>query len=150
MLLRYLGNRRFPRWSGPLIGGLVGGYVGLRNLVNPGGLPIGWMVLGGVLIGGFAGSLAILLDPKRTENLSEGLPDHLTGANQVPAGFVGRVLALFGLMLCWFPFIGLALNLIGVLVNRGTEDWALLVSKFGLFVGVIVSLVTLAGIILGW
>ena len=64
MLLRLFTNRRFPRWSGPLIGGLVGGYVGLRNLVNPGGLPIGWMVLGGVLIGCFAGSLAILLDPK--------------------------------------------------------------------------------------
>lgn len=150
MLPRLFANRRFQCWSGPLIGGLVGGYVGLQNLVNPRGLPIGWMVLGGVLIGGLAGSLALLLDPIPTGNVTEGLPDHLTGADQVPAGFVGRVLALFGLLLCWFPFVGLTLNLIGVLVNRGTEDWALIVSKFGLVVGVIVSLVTMAGIILGW
>ena len=150
MLPRLFTNRRFPRWAGPLIGMLVGAYCGLQNPMNPGALPVGLTVLGGTLIGGLAGSLALLLDPIPTGNVTEGLPDHLTGANQVPAGFVGRVLALFGLLLCWFPFIGLALNLIGVLVNRGTEDWALLVSKFGLFVGVIVSLVTLAGICLGW
>ena len=132
------------------MGMLVGAYCGLQNPVNPGALPVGLTVLGGALIGGLAGSLALRLDLGSTDDGTDGTPDYPTGANQVPAGFVGRVLALFGLLRCWFPFLGLVLNLNGVLVNRGTDDWSWVVSKLGSVVGTLVALVTLVGIILGW
>ena len=142
-------NREFPRWSGPLIGMLAGGYCGLRQF-RQGGLPIGITVLGGAMIGGLAGCLVFLVDSKRPVEASEGLPEHLVDTSRRPSGLVGRVLALLGLLLCWTPFLGLVLNLIGILVNRRTDDWALVVSKIGFVFGAIVALVTLIGIVLGW
>ena len=142
-------NREFPRWSGPLIGILAGGYTGLIQF-RPGGLPIWVVVLGGAMIGGLAGCLVFLLDPRRPVEASEGLPEHLVNTSCQPSGLVGRVLAFLGLLLCWAPFLGLVLNLVGILVNRRTDDWALVVSKIGFVFGAIVSLVTLIGIVLGW
>ncbi|MCP4812983.1 MAG: hypothetical protein GY888_10765 [Planctomycetaceae bacterium] len=101
------------------------------------------------MIGGLAGCLVFLLDPGRPVEASEGLPEHLVNTSCQPSGLVGRVLAFLGLLLCWAPFLGLVLNLIGILVNRRTDDWALVVSKIGFVFGAIVSLVTLIGIVLG-
>jgi len=44
----------------------------------------------------------------------------------------------------------LVLNLIGVQVNRETDDWAIVGSKFGLVIGTTVSLLMSIGLILGW
>jgi hypothetical protein len=142
-------NREFPRWSGPLIGILAGGYCGLSQF-RPGGLPIWITVLGGAIIGGLAGCLIFLLDPGRPVEASEGLPEHLVNTSCRPSGLVGRVLALLGLLLCWTPFLGLVLNLIGILVNRKTDDWSLVVSKVGLVFSAFVTTVTLIGFILDW
>ncbi len=142
-------NREFPRWSGPLIGILAGGYTGLIQF-RPGGLPIWVVVLGGAMIGGLAGCLVFLLDPSRPTEGTEELPEHLVNTSCQTSGLVGRALAFLGLLLCWAPFLGLVLNLIGILVNRRTDDWALVVSKIGFVFGAIVSLVTLIGIVLGW
>ncbi len=142
-------NREFPRWSGPLIGMLAGGYCGLSQF-RPGGLPIWITVLGGATIGGLAGCLVFLLDSKRPTDASERLSEHLVNTSHRPSGLVGRVLALLGLLLCWTPFLGLVLNLIGILVNLKTDDWAVLVSKVGLVFSAFVTTVTLIGFILDW
>ena len=150
LLLKIFKNRRFPRWAGPLVGVMVGGYCGLQNPFVPGALPVWMTMAGGAIMGGLAGSLVIFLDPRSSDVATEGLPEHLINASQTPSGLVGRVLSLFGLLLCWTPFLGPVLNLIGVWVNCDTDDWALVVSKIGFVVGAIVSLVTLIGLILGW
>jgi hypothetical protein len=47
---------------------------------------------------------------------------------------VGRFLAVTGSLLCWFPVLGLVLNLIGWALNRKSDDWARLVSLIGLII----------------
>ena len=156
MLLKRFYNRQFPRWLGPLIGAIVGAYCGFGNPFGPGALPLWFTVVGGASIGCVAGALVMFLDPSLPDTTATVLADR-SGKNLVkcrgtgtPSGVVGRALTLFGLLLSWIPFLGLVLNLIGVQVNRGTDDWAIVGSKFGLVIGTTVSLLMSIGLILGW
>ena len=142
-------NKRFPRWYGPLIGVAAGGYVGMKNIIGANaGVPWYLMVLGGMLIGGLAGCLVFLLDPPPKTEEPLDLPEHLSSLSQQPSSLVGRVLALFGVLLCWFPFLGLVLNAIGYSVNRKVDDWAIWASRIGLAVSALVSVGVLVGILL--
>ena len=142
-------NKRFPRWCGPLIGVAAGGYVGMKNIIGANaGVPWYLMVLGGMLIGCLAGCLVFLLDPPPKTEEPTDLPEHLSSLSQHPSSLVGRVLALFGVLLCWFPFLGLVLNAIGYSVNRKVDDWAIWASRIGLAVSALVSVGMLVGLLL--
>lgn len=121
----------------------------MKNIIGANaGVPWYLMVLGGMLIGGLAGCLVFLLDPPPKTEEPLDLPEHLSSLSQQPSSLVGRVLALFGVLLCWFPFLGLVLNAIGYSVNRKVDDWAIWASKIGLAVSALVSVGMLVGLLL--
>ncbi len=132
---------RIPRWCAPFTGVLVGGYCGLRAGLKA-QIPLVWFVSGGAVIGGVAGLLIVLLEPRVSGGDDPNLPAHLQRIPlENPSGVVGRFLALAGLLLCWFPILGFVLNLAGYLVNRKTGDWAKRASLVGLVLGAIISIV---------
>ena len=150
ILPKSLKKRKFRRCLGPMVGLLAGAFCGLQNPFAPGALPVWITVAGGTLIGGIAGVLVMVLDPLAPSVTTDDLSDHDVKRIQMPSSLVGRVLSLVGLLLSWIPFLGLVLNLIGVLVNRGTDDWAIIFSKISLALGLIISVIMLIGLILGW
>ena len=121
---------------GPLIGLVVGAYCGIQNPFALGGLSQHTTIIGGAVLGSFAGILVMLLDPK---------PEQKTTQNQIRdfTEEVGRVLAFFSLLMCWMPFIGFGLSLIGYVVNRRSTDAAFWVASFSLLIALTVTLVTL-------
>lgn len=132
-------NHRFPRWSAPLLGIVVGGLCGLRAGLRA-QIPLAWFVVGGGVIGGLAGAFILLLEPTGQETKDENLPAFLQPAvSQNRSGVVGRFLAVAGCLLCWFPILGLVLNLVGFLVNRSADDWARFASLLGLAIAACLS-----------
>ena len=121
---------------GPLIGLVVGAYCGIQNPFALGGLSQLTAIIGGAVLGGFAGILVILFDPK---------PEQKNTQNQIRdfTEEVGGVLAFFSLLMCWMPFIGFGLSLIGYVVNRRSTDAAFWVASFSLLIALTVTLVTL-------
>jgi hypothetical protein len=132
-------NQKFPSWSAPLVGMIAGALCGLKGAMNA-PIPPYLFVLGGALIGGLAGSLIFIIDPRPETEIPEGLPHHLsTGHVENPSGVVGRFLAIAGLFLCWTPFLGFVLNSIGLAVNWKSRDWARIISIIGLLIGTLVA-----------
>lgn len=146
MLPKRFMNHQWTRWSGPIAGLLAGSYVGLGNPLAPGGPPTWITVVGGGVIGVVAGCLVMVLDPSLPTRKPVSLEDGSSLSKKRNSTVVGRVLAVFGLLVCWLPFFGLAFNLIGVLVNRGTTDGATAVSKTSLVIAGIVSLMMAIGL----
>lgn len=146
MLPKRFMNRQLTRWLGPIAGLLAGAYVGLGNPLAPGGPPTWVTVVGGGLIGVVAGCLVMVLDPSLPISKPESMESGSSPSIKRNSTVVGRVLAVFGLLVCWLPFFGLAFNLIGVLVNRGTTDGAAAVSKTSLVIAGIVSLMLAIGL----
>lgn len=143
MLLKRFHNRNFSRWMGPLIGLVVGAYCGIQNPFALGGLSQLTTIIGGAVLGGLAGILVMLLDPKpeqkNTQDQIRGFSEEVGGSSHL----VGRVLACFSLLMCWMPFIGFGLSLIGYVVNRRSTDAAFWVASFSLLIAMTVTLVTL-------
>lgn len=130
-----MNNMTFPRWSGPFVGMIAGVIVGLQGGADA-DIPIAACVLGGLVIGGIGGCLVFLIDPKPSETASDELLSHFDAKVVArPSGVVGRFLAIAGIFLCWTPFLGLVLNLIGLAVNWKSEDWARKISIAGVVVG---------------
>jgi len=142
-------NREFPSWSGPFIGMIVGALCGLRAGRNA-QIPIYWFILGGAIIGGLAGCLIFLIDPKQPEKASEDLPPNLADRRVGnPSGVVGRFLAIAGCLLCWTPFMGLVLNLVGLAVNWKSNDWARVASIVGVVIGGLVAVLMVIALVFG-
>lgn len=143
MLLKRFHNRFFSRWMGPSIGLVVGAYCGIQNPFALGGLSQLTAIIGGAVLGGFAGILVMLLDPKpeqkNTQNQIRDFTEEVGGSSHL----VGRVLAFFSLLMCWMPFIGFGLSLIGYVVNRRSTDAAFWVASFSLLIALTVTLGTL-------
>ena len=93
-----------------------------------------------------AGCLVMVLDPSRPTRKPESLEDGSSPSRKRDSTVVGRVLAVFGLLVCWLPFFGLAFNVIGVFVNRGTTDGASVLSKTSLVIAGMVSLMMAIGL----
>lgn len=143
-------NRQFPTWSGPFVGMVAGAVCGIRAGRNA-QISIIVFILGGALIGGLAGCLILFIDPKPPEDTPEGLPPNLAKRNiDNPSGVVGRFLAVAGISLCWTPFLGFVLNLIGLTVNWKSNDWARRTSKVGLAIGGIVAIFMSIALVLDW
>lgn len=139
----------FPRWSGPFVGMVAGVICALRAGWN-GPIPMAALLIGGMAIGGLAGSVILLLDPKAPEAVPD-LPDQFQRpVTERPSGVVGRFLAIAGVLLCWTPFLGLVLNGVGWLVNRRSSDWALTASMAGTWIGAAITLWMVAALLLGW
>lgn len=135
-----MNNMTFPRWSGPFVGMIAGVIAGLEGGVDA-DIPMAACVLGGAVIGGIAGCLIFLIDPKQPEAVSDDLLSHFDARVVArPSGVVGRFLAIAGILLCWTPLLGLVLNLIGLAVNWKSEDWARKISIAGVVVGGAVAL----------
>ena len=146
MLPKRFMNRQLTRWSGPIAGLLAGAYVGLGNPLASGGPPTWVTVVGGGVIGVVAGCLVMVLDPSQPTRKPESLEDGSSPSRKRDSTVVGRVLAVFGLLVCWLPLFGLAFNVIGVFVNRGTTDGASVVSKTSLVIAGMVSLMMAIGL----
>ena len=146
MLPKRFMNRQLTRWSGPIAGLLAGAYVGLGNPLAPGGPPTWVTVVGGGVIGVVAGCLVMVLDPSQPTRKPESLEDGSSPSRKRDSTVVGPVLAVFGLLVCWLPFFGLAFNVIGVFVNRGTTDGASVLSKTSLVIAGMVSLMMAIGL----
>jgi hypothetical protein len=94
-----MNNRKFPSWSAPLVGTVVGALGGLKTGLDA-EIPIYLCILGGSLIGGLAGSIIFVLDPPVATEAPPGIPTHLwTGHVDKPSGVVGRFLAITGCLL---------------------------------------------------
>lgn len=143
MLLKRFHNRHFSRWMGPLIGLVVGAYCGIQNPFALGGLSQLTAIIGGAVLGGFAGILVMLLDPKPEQKNTQNQILDFTEEVGDSSHLVGRVLAFFALLICWMPFIGFGLSLIGYVVNRRSTDAAFWVASFSLLIAMTVTLVTL-------
>jgi hypothetical protein len=103
-------------------------------------IPMALRVLGGLVIGGVAGCVALLIDPKQPETTSNDLLSHFDARPVARrSDLVGRFLAIAGILLCWTPFLGLVLNLIGLIVNWRTEDWARKTSMAGSVIGGVIA-----------
>ena len=140
-------NRSFPRWSAPLVGTIAGALCGLRGGLNA-QIPIVFCVLGGSLIGGLAGAVIFVLEPPDAVEAPVGIPIHLW-PEHVASGVVGRFLAIAGCLLCWTPFLGFILNVIGLAVNWKSRDWARVASMIGLLIGSLVAITMAIGLALG-
>jgi hypothetical protein len=126
---------------------IAGALCGLRAGRNA-QIPMVFFILGGTLIGGLAGLLILLIEPKPLDEAAEGLPPHFTSRRfEEPSGVIGRFLAVAGILLCWTPFLGLILNLIGLTVNWKSDDWARSVSKIGLVVGGLVAILMVIALV---
>ena len=143
MLLKRFHNRNFSRWMGPLIGLVVGAYCGIQNPFALGGLSQLTTIIGGAVLGSFAGILVMLLDPKPEQKNTQNQILDVTKEVDDSSHLVGRVLAFFSLLMCWMPFIGFGLSLIGYVVNRRSTDAAFWVASFSLLIALTVTLVTL-------
>ena len=135
----------YPRWSAPLLGAVVGLLCGARAIGRE-ALPWPVAIVGGGCIGALAGVAIFLLDPKSKEVEARG-SGSLAAQQPQSSGIIGRFLAAMGVLLCWTPFLGFLLNLVGVIVNYRSQDWALKASCWGLVIGTIVAIATGAGII---
>lgn len=101
-------------------------------------IPLIYVALGGMAIGSVAGCSILLLDPASDPTSGQRLEgDAKAAVNQ--SGIVGRFLAISGLLLCWTPFLGVVLNLIGLAVNWRSSDWARSVSKYSAIVGFVAT-----------
>jgi hypothetical protein len=141
---------QLPRWSAPVLGLIVGGACGLNGAwANP-KVPVLLFGIGGILIGGLAGFIVSLLDPKPIDvQFSGSNANRSPVCQEKPSGVIGRFLAIVGLFFCWAPFLGLILNLVGFMVNRKSKDWCRYLSKLGLTVGSLATLATIVAKILG-
>ena len=126
-----------------MIGVIVGALFGIRGAAEA-QLPLVHCVVGGMLVGGVAGFLVLVLDPAPPSEAPVALPEPLAtwhAPASTSSGLVGRFLAVAGLLLCWAPGIGLVLNLIALSVNWKATDWAHTLSKVNVAVTLLVGIV---------
>ncbi|MFN9363756.1 MAG: hypothetical protein ACK53V_01235 [Planctomycetota bacterium] len=134
MPVRPMKNIRFSRRMAPLVGVAVGSLCGLQaGLLAQ--IPLAWFGISGAALGGLAGALIMLLEPRSSESEN----GDFSRQNSRPSlthssGVVGRFLAVVGCGLCWFPILGLILNLAGLLANQQAGDWAKRVSLMSLVI----------------
>lgn len=123
-------NFTIPRWSGPLVGMILGLLIGLQGTQQT-ELPLWLMLASGMAIGGFAGCFILLLEPSSTPRKWGG-KSNVAADNTSTA--TGKALALIGALFCVIPVLGLLINTVGVWYNWTVTDWARLTSviAFGL------------------
>lgn len=133
------------------MGTVVGAQAAFRNWgeVSP-----VYFVIGGAIIGMFAGCLIALLDspPRDTPsepNFEDDLPPHLTRKKTVPrSGLVGKVLALIGIPICLFPLVGLIFTVAALVVNRNSIGWTKTVSWIAVSISICLSVLVAIGLII--
>ena len=136
----------FPRWSGPLVGLVAGAGIGLKINVDP---PQPFGLILGMVLGGLAGCIILLFDTDHGEDHAEEIPAFLgEGDEKLPSGLVERFVAAAGILLCWTPFLGFLLNLLGYFLNRNRSGWAHYTPVFGMFIGLLVCAIALVAIVL--
>ena len=127
MVSNPVANFRFPRWSGPLIGAIVGAILGARDSVVD-EKPLAWeWLIGGMLLGLLAGCIVFLLDrPATSSSTNSQLAGSWKGQDQITTvtyeegALVGRLLAVLSIALSFFPFVGLGLGVVAVSWQRVT------------------------------
>lgn len=128
---------------------VIGALCGVRAGFNA-QIPIYFFILGGMMIGGLAGCLILVIDPRPPEEIPEHLsPNFATRRADNPSGVIGRFLAIAGCLLCWTPFMGLVLNLIGLTVNWKCDDWSRIASIVGVSIGGLVAILMTIALVLG-
>lgn len=151
-------NRIFPRWSGPFVGAIVGTIVGVQAAIRNRGGELGvssvYFIIGGAIIGMFAGCLIALLDspPKETDQgdtFEQYLPAHLVQKKRVSqSGLVGKVLALIAFPMSLFPIVGLMFIIPAVVVNRNSIGWTKTISWIAFVISICLSTIVGIGLVI--
>lgn len=120
------GDQRFPRWAGPIIGAGLGVVLGLRGMKREGLQNWAYPILGGIA-GALAGGVLWLLDAPTGEKRR--------------ASVGGSILAVLAIFPGIIPFLGLPLGISAFLINKRAGGWPNSVSRLGLGLCVVLSLV---------
>lgn len=140
-----------PRWSAPIVGAVVGAFLGLRSSRDIEG-PLLFIIAGGAAIGGLAGCLIFLFDSKpASESNPYASPSDFAFDKMAPApsGVIPRFLAVTSVVLFFAPVMGLGVGVAALIANRNSHDWAKTVSKVGVGIGVVVSALFFAAMFIG-
>ncbi len=120
-------NRSFPRWSGPLVGAVVGVLGAWKVMAKEGGEISVEKFAYGAVIGACIGSLFLLIDKPQKEG--EEPKDEATN--------LGRIFALMGLIGSLLPVLGLILAMVGVVLNWSKRGWPKTVSIIATVIGIL-------------
>ena len=131
-----LGNQ-YSRILAPVMGAIVGGILAFKT-VDPQAqqlTEIVVLVLGGAALGAMAGGVVWLMD----------VPDlQLSAEEQEPISSVGSLFALLAVVPGFCPFVGLLFAIPAFILNRKVRGWQGTLSRLGLGVGILLTVLTLA------
>ena len=100
---------KFSAASGPIIGIALGILVAAKS--SAGSDDQGMFLITGILLGGLAGSIMLILDRPKQQPA-------------VQKNWVGKSLAVIGVLLSPVPQLGFVFNVIVVFVNWRADDWS--------------------------
>jgi hypothetical protein len=143
-MLKRDGN--YPRWSAPFIGMIAGAGIALKvgEDIGEGFSPT--VLVGGLIAGGLAGGLIFLIDVKPAEDKSlsrqgrYGEPGDTQGD---PGTLMSRFFAVLSPLLCFVPVLNLLWSVSAFFMNRRVYGWPKTVSKIGLVLSVLFSVLIL-------
>ena len=129
-------NFSFPKWSGPVVGAVVGILVALQSVRLQVDVPILYLLAGGAILGALAGCFMLLLDPPEPD--SESMHDvGFKSPGRHKSSRTGTVLAVLCIVTSWVPVIGFFVGVAAVYVNFRATNWTRLTSIIGFGVSVI-------------
>jgi hypothetical protein len=121
-------SRRLPRWSAPISGAGLGVVLSFRAMKRDGQAK--WMYpVAGAILGGLAGGVLWLIDTPTGDE------------RRVSA--IGSLLAVLAVFPGILPFIGIAFCLPAFVLNRRVAGWQNRVSRLGLCVCVLLTIVAM-------
>ncbi len=143
-MLKRDGN--YPRESAPLIGMISGAGIALKVGDDTGEGFSPTMLVSGLIADGLAGGLIFLIDVKSSTDKSlsgrdlYGEPGQFKGD---PGTLMSRFFAVLSPLLCFVPVLNLIWSVSAFLMNRHVYGWPKTVSKIGLVLSALFSVLFL-------
>lgn len=143
-MLKRDGN--YPRWSAPFVGMIVGAGISLKvgEDVGEGFSPMTLVV--GLIAGGLAGGLIFLIDVNPPTDMSLSGRDRYGEPGQPkgdPGTLMSRFFAVLSPLLCFVPILNLIWSVSAFLMNRQVYGWPKTLSKIGLVMSALFSVLFL-------
>ena len=141
-------TRRFPRWSGPLLGAIIVPLFVLRRNRNHTidsafGDNYLLFLIGSSVAGALIGGLVMLLDTSSSKAVLDQEIDLLPAdaPSKPQSSIISKFLAITSILLAITGVIGLALGAAGVLSSLRSKGWPYVTSWFGVVLSLPVSVV---------